>query len=568
MSSRPRIVVLKQSRAQGRCLEPLQERAEILEANDPGEALQLLRQADAEGAVIGESPLDLGRILGALSTGVAIVGHDLRVIWHNKALSELCGQAELVEHDIYQALGCEHVEGPEFCPFNDCLRGIQHSRTRLRLRSKRHVEVRVQQLGDADRDVRLLCQVRDVTLEVKQREKLNAIHRAGLELSYLTPAELAQMSTAERIDLLKANIIQYSRSILDFGNLEIRLIEPGTNRLTVLLSEGMIETSEQRELLVSTEDNGVTGFVAATGTSYLCRDVRSDSLYLPGAADAQSSLTVPVVYQERIIGTFNVESTDPHHFSDSDREFLEVFARQIAVALHTLELLKAEKNFGGSASAEAIVHRVGIPADEILADAIRMLDHLQDPVQSQDAARETVARLLRNARAIKRSIQKVRSKYVPDLSTALPEQTSLLAGRRVLLADDDPDIRREAHSLLGKVGCELDTARNGAEAASLAATIDYDVVMGDIRLPDMTGYDFFVRIRQLRPTTPIVLMTGFGYDPSHSLVKARQEGLRVVLYKPFRLDRLCEAVEDALQLRETHSGSPRPHSIPRKQSIL
>jgi FixJ family two-component response regulator len=46
---------------------------------------------------------------------------------------------------------------------------------------------------------------------------------------------------------------------------------------------------------------------------------------------------------------------------------------------------------------------------------------------------------------------------------------------------------------------------------------------------------------------PIILMTGFGYDPTHSIVKARQEGLQTVLYKPFRVDRLMEAVEQALR---------------------
>jgi hypothetical protein len=42
-------------------------------------------------------------------------------------------------------------------------------------------------------------------------------------------------------------------------------------------------------------------------------------------------------------------------------------------------------------------------------------------------------------------------------------------------------------------------------------------------------------------------MTGFGWDPSHSIVKARQEGLQTVLYKPFRADRLLAAVEQTLR---------------------
>jgi DNA-binding NtrC family response regulator len=71
--------------------------------------------------------------------------------------------------------------------------------------------------------------------------------------------------------------------------------------------------------------------------------------------------------------------------------------------------------------------------------------------------------------------------------------------------------------------------------------------MVDIRLPDLDGYEVFRRLRQVQPGVPIILMTGFGYDPTHSIVKARQEGLQTVLYKPFRADRLMEAVEQALR---------------------
>ena len=41
-------------------------------------------------------------------------------------------------------------------------------------------------------------------------------------------------------------------------------------------------------------------------------------------------------------------------------------------------------------------------------------------------------------------------------------------------------------------------------------------------------------------------MTGFGYDPAHSIVKARQHGLKSVLYKPFRLEQLLTEVEKAV----------------------
>ena len=52
------------------------------------------------------------------------------------------------------------------------------------------------------------------------------------------------------------------------------------------------------------------------------------------------------------------------------------------------------------------------------------------------------------------------------------------------------------------------------------------------------------------PPVPLVLMTGFGYDPGHSIVKARQAGIDLVLFKPFRVDQLLATVEKAVLRRQ------------------
>ncbi|PWG74320.1 two-component system response regulator, partial [Enterococcus hirae] len=86
---------------------------------------------------------------------------------------------------------------------------------------------------------------------------------------------------------------------------------------------------------------GVTGFVAATGKSYLCENTREDPLYMSGAEGANSSLTVPLILHDEVIGTFNVESPEACAFNESDLQFLEIFGRDVARALGTLELLVA-----------------------------------------------------------------------------------------------------------------------------------------------------------------------------------------------------------------------------------
>ena len=115
---------------------------------------------------------------------------------------------------------------------------------------------------------------------------------------------------------------------------------------------------------------------------------------------------------------------------------------------------------------------------------------------------------------------------------------------RVLVIDNDERVRKSAHSVLGRLGCIVEAARDGKEAVTMAKLSPYDAILSDIRLPDLSGYDVYRALRQAQPNAHVILMTGFGYDATHSIVKAKQEGLRHVLYKPFRVEQLLTALQD------------------------
>jgi DNA-binding NtrC family response regulator len=66
-------------------------------------------------------------------------------------------------------------------------------------------------------------------------------------------------------------------------------------------------------------------------------------------------------------------------------------------------------------------------------------------------------------------------------------------------------------------------------------------------MPDKTGYDVFAAAHKRNTSTPVILMTGFGYDPNHSIVRASQEGLQAILFKPFKVEQLLGEVRKALQ---------------------
>lgn len=499
------------------------------------------------------------RILEGMADGVVLLDSDNSIVWANVPFRQWSGRENVVGANFYAALGSPEILGPDFCPFHTALAGGGTSSTTLRSSENRYFQIHVAALKEAAGPSRcLIVTVRDVTSDALHQQKLAAIHAAGVELADLSADELSKMTVEERIELLKSNVLHFTKDLLHFDVVEIRLLDAKTGRLEPLLALGMEPEAASRELYAEPQNNGVTGFVAATGKSYLCEDTTQDPLYLKGAKDAKSSLTVPLVLHDEVIGTFNVESPEPRAFTESDLQFLEIFSRDVAVALNTLELLVAEKATTAAESVEAIHSAVALPVDDILNDAVNIMERY---IGHEPEVTDRLQRILRNARDIKQVIQKVGQQMAPG--QAHPQSTHhaqrpVLRGRMVLVVDADESVRSAAHALLERYGCVVETAHDGGEAVcmvrNLGSSLKYDVIIADIRLPDTNGYELMVKLQDIVDPLPLVLMTGFGYDPGHSIVKARQAGLQAVLYKPFRLDQLLETVEKVIQ----HCGNVEP----------
>ncbi|MDY7110213.1 MAG: fumarylacetoacetate hydrolase family protein [Planctomycetota bacterium] len=127
------------------------------------------------------------------------------------------------------------------------------------------------------------------------------------------------------------------------------------------------------------------------------------------------------------------------------------------------------------------------------------------------------------------------------------QRDQIFQGLRALVADDDENMRRLMTAVLEKVGCACTVAADGAEAMQAIEADELDMVVSDIIMPEHNGYEIFSAAREKRSDMPVVLVTGFGYDPNHSLVKASREGLTAVLYKPFTPQQLLDELERAVQ---------------------
>ena len=564
MPDRPRLLLIGPSvgsldgaLAPGAAVEPI--------SPDPAEVAVQLRSG-AFAAVIAAPDVVAGMldrfrrdelIIGHIEKGLAVLDPVGTVLWANPVFrSSAIGDP--VGRPLLDALGSdrvsiEHIESASgrvvapvaddpADPLSPARRGAA---TALRVHCPANaeqpfVEIDVRPVLAPDGTVSgLTALVRNVTLQVVQQQKLDALHAAGRELAGLDADQLTDMNVEARVELLKSNLRRTIHDLLHYDTIEVRLLDRKTDELKPLLEDGMLPEAARRVLHARPTGNGVTGFVAATGVSYLCRDTADDPHYIAGAAGARSSMTVPLKFQDAVIGTLNVESPRVNGFGTDDLQFTELFSREVAAALHTLDLLSAQQVCTAGQSIESVNKEVALPLDEVLTGASVLLERLAgtDP----DAAAR-LRRVLGAARQVKDSIAQVGR----DMTEA-PQPTAgshPLLGRRVLVIDSDERIRRMAHLMLGRLGATVETAATGADGVALAADADYDTIFQEVKPPDMGGYECYRRLRAACPAATVALTTGFGYDVAHSIVKARADGMRHVLFKPFRQDQIVRAVTE------------------------
>ncbi len=117
---------------------------------------------------------------------------------------------------------------------------------------------------------------------------------------------------------------------------------------------------------------------------------------------------------------------------------------------------------------------------------------------------------------------------------------------RLLIAEDEERLRRLLQMLLSTQGYDLTLAADGAEAWDLFQQGSFDAVITDLRMPRLDGLSLLRKIKELSPTTPVVVITAFG--SIENAVEAMQAGAIDYVTKPFEEKKLNVSVERALNI--------------------
>lgn len=116
--------------------------------------------------------------------------------------------------------------------------------------------------------------------------------------------------------------------------------------------------------------------------------------------------------------------------------------------------------------------------------------------------------------------------------------------KKILVVDDEQNSREGLTKILIKEGYEVVAAESGEDALVEAKKEDFDLIITDLRMPEVSGIDVLEKIRAKKPDIGVIIVTAYG--EVNSYLKAMTLGAFEYLNKPIKLDELRRVISKAL----------------------
>jgi DNA-binding NtrC family response regulator len=136
--------------------------------------------------------------------------------------------------------------------------------------------------------------------------------------------------------------------------------------------------------------------------------------------------------------------------------------------------------------------------------------------------------------------------------------------KKVLAIDDERIVLDSIRKILEEEEFTVEAFINGRQGLASAIQYDYDLVLTDLRMPDIGGMRILRDVKRVKPAVPVVMITGFG--TVKSAIQAMKLGAAEYLEKPFSPDQLLKAVNTALHIAATRE--PEEQGLIHKEEIL
>jgi len=141
---------------------------------------------------------------------------------------------------------------------------------------------------------------------------------------------------------------------------------------------------------------------------------------------------------------------------------------------------------------------------------------------------------------------------------AIPPSLIIKEGSKakILVIDDEESVRSVLSRVLSQVNHQVTVAENGEEGIRLFKEKEFDIVLTDLGMPGMSGWEVCREIKKMSPRTPVGMITGWGMEVGQD--KMKEYELDFLISKPFNLSQILSVLDETVQSKRSKEASPIP----------
>jgi CheY-like chemotaxis protein len=118
---------------------------------------------------------------------------------------------------------------------------------------------------------------------------------------------------------------------------------------------------------------------------------------------------------------------------------------------------------------------------------------------------------------------------------------------RILVIDDEEPVRKVLSKILSQVNHQVKVTRNGEEGIQLVKEKEFDIVLTDLGMPGISGWEVCKIVKKMYPHLPVGMITGWGMELDQE--KVEETGVDFVVSKPFDFNQILQVVAETMELK-------------------
>jgi CheY-like chemotaxis protein len=296
--------------------------------------------------------------------------------------------------------------------------------------------------------------------------------------------------------------------------------------------------------------------VIETGVPQWVNDVTEterDLAWLSEIERIYSLIAVPIGSDDRMWGVLIAFSQERFKFREEDAKIITLFGHQIG------ELLEFFTRFTQENTDELLIQILGtlellnfryggkesIPGSEMEHEQEKLKNRVLSTISSMEPYcinRDIKQNPLENKPMKLSSGDELN---IEEVITIQGKKDNPGKDKSVLIIDDEPLITELLTSILGRINIKCKVASYGQAGLELFDKEVFDLVITDLGMPDISGWDVSKAVKDRRPEVPVIIITGWGLDPDPNKMKDSQ--VDQIITKPFQIDQLEKIIKDLLE---------------------